>query len=190
LLRLISSLPKTSGRVMQVVSAHEGEGTSTLVRDLAAIAAAGGARKVLLVDIEPPEGQGAAARFGQRGHSLHAVTPERRTMRVDDTTLYVSTPIGAGGLRVDEAKWAKIIAAARGSFDLVLIDAPALQRSSTGVEIAGLADITLAVVEAESTRAAVARRMIEQIEAAGGQVIGAVLNKRGFYIPRFIYRSL
>ena len=53
-----------------------------------------------------------------------------------------------------------------------------------------MADATLVVVEAELTRAAVARRLVEQIDDAGGQVIGAVLNKRSFYIPRWLYRSL
>ena len=98
--------------------------------------------------------------------------------------------IGAGGLEVDETKWARIVEAARSSFDLVLIDSPAIQRSSAAIEVARLADLALVVVEAETTRVAVARRLVERIEGAGGQVVGAVLNKREFYIPRFIYKAL
>lgn len=190
LLRLVSSLPKSGGGVLQLIAAHDGEGVSTLIRDLAAIAAGGAARRVLLIDVEPHDGKSAAQAFAARGHTLHPVSDERRTFRVGDTSLYVSAPIGAGGLKVDDAKWAKIIAAGRASFDLVLIDSPALQRSSAGIEVAALADISLVVVEAETSRAAVARRLIEQVDGAGGQVIGAVLNKRRFYIPRFIYRAL
>ena len=88
------------------------------------------------------------------------------------------------------SKWSAIVQAARTSFDLILIDSPAFERSSAGIEVAALADATLVVVEAELTRAAVARRLVEQIDDAGGQVIGAVLNKRSFYIPRWLYRSL
>ncbi|OXE37645.1 MAG: hypothetical protein CGW95_00245 [Phenylobacterium zucineum] len=190
LLRIMSTLRNTGGSVMQLISAHEGEGVSNLARDLAAIAVSGGMRKVLLLDIEPPDGRGAAAMFAAQGQPLTPVSPERRTLQVGDTTLYVSAPIGAGGLKVEEAKWGKIIQAARTSFDLILIDSPAFERSSAGIEVAGLADATLVVVEAEMTRAAVARRLVDQIDDAGGQVIGAVLNKRSFYIPRWLYRSL
>lgn len=190
LLRLLSSLPKDRGRVMQLVASHDGEGVSSLTRDLAVIAAAGGARRVLLVDIEPAGGKGAAQAFAEQNHTLHPTSEERRAYRVGDSTLYVSAPIGAGGLEVDETKWARIIEAARSTFDLVLVDSPAIQRSSAAIEVAALTDITLAVVEAETTRVAVARRLVERIEAAGGQVVGAVLNKREFYIPRFIYKAL
>ena len=72
----------------------------------------------------------------------------------------------------------------------MLIDSPSLQRSSAGIEVAALADLSLVVVEAEATRTAVARRLIDQVEGTGGQVIGAILNKRRFYIPRFIYKAL
>jgi len=147
-------------------------------------------RKVLLLDIEPPDGRGAASMFAAQGHDLNPVSAERRTFQVGDTTLFVSAPIGAGGLKVEEAKWSTIIKAARSSFDLILIDSPAFERSSAGIEVAALADATLVVVEAEVTRAAVARRLVDQVEDAGGQVIGAVLNKRSFYIPRWLYRSL
>lgn len=190
LLRVMSTLPHAGGGVMQLISAHEGEGVSNLTRDLAAIAVSGGMRKVLLLDIEPPDGKGAAAMFAAQGHDLVPVSSERRTYQVGDTTLFVSAPIGAGGLKVEEAKWGKIIQAARSSFDLILIDSPAFERSSAGIEVAALADATLVVVEAEVTRAAVARRLVDQVDDAGGQVLGAVLNKRSFYIPRWLYRSL
>ena len=190
LLRLINSMPRGTGRVMQLISAHDGEGVSSMVRDLAVIAASGGARRVLLLDIEPPPSRGAAAMLAAHGHRLGPMTAERRTMRVDDSSLYVSAPLGAGGIKVDEAKWAKIIGAARASFDLVLIDSPALHRSSAGIEVAEFADLALVVIEAEETRVAVARRLVERLESAGGRVIGAILNKRAFYIPRFIYASL
>ena len=72
----------------------------------------------------------------------------------------------------------------------MLIDAPSLQRSSAGIEVAGLADLAIVVVEAEATRVAVAKRLVERLESAGGQVVGAILNKRAFYIPRFIYAAL
>jgi len=89
-----------------------------------------------------------------------------------------------------EAQLEKTIAQARRDYDVVLVDTPAMARSAAALIAAPMVDMTLIVVEAEATRAAVARNLIERIDAAGGEVIGAVLNKRGFYIPRLIYSWL
>jgi Mrp family chromosome partitioning ATPase len=70
------------------------------------------------------------------------------------------------------------------------MDSPAVQRSSAGILVAPLADITLVVVEAESTRAPVIQNLVRRIEAGGGAVFGAVLNKRRFFIPRFVYSKI
>jgi uncharacterized protein involved in exopolysaccharide biosynthesis/Mrp family chromosome partitioning ATPase len=187
LLQLLSSVPAANGRVLQLIGAAGGEGVSTLVLDIAAIATARELRKVLVLDIEPPEGRGILGGLTARGHLATPTSEARRTFQIDDSNLFVSAPFGAGGEKVAEDRWAKAIDNARKTFDLVLIDSPALARSSAGIELAGLADMSLLVVEAEVTRAPVARRLIERTQSAGGAIIGAILNKRRFYIPRFIY---
>jgi Mrp family chromosome partitioning ATPase len=73
---------------------------------------------------------------------------------------------------------------------VVVIDSPAMSQSAAGVVIAPFVDMSLLVVEAERTRAAVARNLIERLDGAGGHVIGAILNKRRFHIPRSIYSRL
>jgi Mrp family chromosome partitioning ATPase len=52
------------------------------------------------------------------------------------------------------------------------------------------ADGVILVVQAETTRPAVVAHAKGQIEQAGGNVLGAVLNRRGDYIPDFLYRML
>ena len=51
----------------------------------------------------------------------------------------------------------------------------------------GRAEMTLAVVAAEETRAPVALNLVERIGGAGGEVAAVILNKRQFYIPKAIY---
>jgi succinoglycan biosynthesis transport protein ExoP len=190
ILRLLWTTRPAGGRVLQLIGSSSGEGVSSLTLDIAAIAASHEARKVLLIDVEPQLNEGAANVLAYRGHAVLGVGAEARTFQVDNSSLYVSAPIGAGGMMVSEDRWGQVIENARANFDLVLIDSPPLQRSSAGIELAGLADMSLLVVEAEVTRASVARRLIERTEGAGGEIIGAILNKRVFHIPRFIYSRL
>ena len=190
LLQLLSSVQPDNGRVLQLIGASGGEGVSSLALDIAAIAASREARKVLLLDVEPANGQSVIGALTASGHAATPVSEARRTYRIDESDLYVTAPLGPGGERVSEDRWPKAIENARKTYDLVLINAPPLARSSAGIELAALADMTLLVVEAEHTRAPVARRLIERVQAAGGQVLGVILNKRRFYIPRFIYSWL
>lgn len=51
-------------------------------------------------------------------------------------------------------------------------------------------DTVILVIEAEKTRWEVAQRAKEELEKAGAKILGVVLNKRKYYIPRSIYRRL
>jgi capsular exopolysaccharide synthesis family protein len=78
----------------------------------------------------------------------------------------------------------------REQFDFVLIDAPAMNGSADAVLISKLADGAILVLESDATRREVARTAKENFESAGVRLLGAVLNKRTFPIPRFIYERL
>ncbi len=188
LLRLLSSVAPGPGRVMQLVAANGEEGVSSLALDLALMASGANAKRVLLVDIEPDVDASAVQVLGDNGASLGRLPSER--VQVNGGSLHVTLPMGAGSNTMTESRWEQFFIEARRDYDLIVIDSPALARSAAGLIVAPLADMTLVVVEAEATRAAVARNMIERIDSAGGEVIGAILNKRGFYIPRMIYSWL
>ena len=46
------------------------------------------------------------------------------------------------------------------------------------------------VLEAGKTRKQVAVRAKQELEEAGGKLLGVVLNRRKFYIPEWIYKRL
>jgi hypothetical protein len=46
------------------------------------------------------------------------------------------------------------------------------------------------IVEGERTRAPVAAECKRLIEASGGRLIGAIMNKRSLHIPDMLYRIL
>jgi protein-tyrosine kinase len=82
------------------------------------------------------------------------------------------------------------IAELRSEFDCVLIDAPAVNHYGDTTLLGQLADGIVLVIEANSTRRETARKVKESLEAANLRVLAAVLNKRTFPIPNFLYRRL
>ncbi len=78
----------------------------------------------------------------------------------------------------------------RQEFDYVLVDAASLDLYTDGIVLAGASDGLILVLGANSSRREAARNVVEELKAANVPLLGAVLNKRAFPIPEFIYRKL
>jgi uncharacterized protein involved in exopolysaccharide biosynthesis len=177
------------GPVIQLIAPDDEAGVSTLALDLAAHVAHGAARRVLLIDVEPIGGRSLVTTLQAAGVELRG-RPDQRIMQMEGGGLYVSRPVGAPSVRVDDIQWESVLRKARLNYDVVILDCPAVTRSGAGAVIAPYADMVIMVVEAEETRAAVARNAIDRIEAGGGWVMAAIFNKRRFPIPPAIYNRL
>jgi Mrp family chromosome partitioning ATPase len=73
-------------------------------------------------------------------------------------------------------------------FDYVLIDAPPLARYSEGIMLGRFSEAVVLVLEANSTRRDVARKVTDNLRESQVEVAAAVLNKRKFPIPESLYR--
>ena len=78
----------------------------------------------------------------------------------------------------------------RSEFDYVLIDAPALNLYSDAIALGRMADGVVVVLQADSTRRESALKGLQSLRDAHIEVLGAVLNRRTFPIPEFVYRRL
>ena len=78
----------------------------------------------------------------------------------------------------------------RKEFDYVLIDSPALNLYADAVALGGIAEGLVIVLQAESTRRESALKGLQTLRQAHIKVLGAVLNRRTFPIPNFVYRRL
>jgi capsular exopolysaccharide synthesis family protein len=78
----------------------------------------------------------------------------------------------------------------RKEFDYILVDVPPLNQYADAMAIGQIADGLVLIVEADSTRKESALKTLETLRAAQIEVLGAVLNKRTFPIPEFVYRRL
>lgn len=75
-------------------------------------------------------------------------------------------------------------------FDYVLIDVPALNLYADAIALGRIADGVVVVLQADSTRRESALKALESLRQAHIEVLGAVLNRRTFPIPDFVYRRL
>ena len=184
------------GAVLHVVAAAAGEGTSTIAREFALLAATTGRRRTLLIDAV--RGNPDTARFFScdtaRGlidgiwigyDEADLQTP------IPGTSLSVACLVGArGNAPADAVTLSGLYDQLREQFELVIVDCPAMESGEYATLLPEEADGIFLVIRAEGTRPAVIAHAKTLVEQAGGHFLGVVLNARRNYIPGFMYRKL
>jgi hypothetical protein len=74
----------------------------------------------------------------------------------------------------------------RSEFDYTIIDCPSMGQSGDLLSIAPFVDGIILVVEANRTRREQPRLAEQRIQAAGGKLLGYILNKRAYELPRWL----
>ena len=101
-------------------------------------------------------------------------------------------PVRSFGLSFpDGSRWLpQILEKLRGEYSLIVVDAPPVLEANSGVRWTRLSDDVIVVLEAGRVRWQVAQRAKELLDEADANVIGVVLNKRRYPVPRWLYRAL
>ena len=195
---ICNALPDIDCRVVELIAAHPGAGVSTLARSLAYVAATIGNLRVLICDasrngdnfkfygVTPPPAALGDLALGRAGlHEVLAKVPF-----LNFSLCAVGDPAAADRLASHPDILDPAFTVLRECFELVIIDAPPASGNILGAALARKADRVVVVLEAEKTRTHAAKAAHRAIEANGGQLLGAVLNKRQFHIPKALYRWL
>ena len=176
--------------VITFIAAQSGEGTTSIAASFAQNLHTDTGKKILLITsdvtsldnrataglVEHVISNGDISEIANQGIELLSIAWQTTT----------NGQLQSGRVLQDMAFWQKL----RRMFDVVVIDAPALQKSSDGIAFARVADATIIIVEAESTRKEVIENLRDTLTAAGAKIAGAVLNKRNYHIPAHIYKRL
>lgn len=170
--------PDRSGATVQLAAARSGDGTTALARDMALVAAGPAGLRVLLVCVEPinnwPGGLMNPARL----------------MDVDAAGLrqVAGCTLRIAALMLGEAPltWLGRLRDWRPSFDLIVIDSPAIDRSAACVLLAPHVDATLLVVGAETTPMEAVIALRNRLWHVGGTVKGTLFNKQRRHLPRVL----
>ncbi|MEE8429110.1 MAG: hypothetical protein V3S33_06370 [Gammaproteobacteria bacterium] len=185
-------------QVFVVVGGQYGEGaTYSGIRIAEGAAELLGSLSVLIVDMNtqdqklssyigsPELGWGEWLTTGKQYPINRAVTswPDLSSLNV--------LPVGRGQKHKDLAKllmqWPEVLDELRKQYDLILLDALPFFRGEESRMVCKIADDVLVVIEAEQSRRPQTHAMVESLRTMGCPILGAVLNKRRFHIPRWAY---
>jgi Mrp family chromosome partitioning ATPase len=182
-------LPREAPPIIEITSSSRGEGTSTLARDLSNAVASTLGLRVLLIVVESREGVQPGLEAVATGDALatDVIAPAR------DGPFYRATlsVFGAGArFLIDSGGLERVFAELVELVDIVFIDAPPILVEVGSMVLTRCVGGVVLVIEAERTRAPIVEQSRRVIEANGGRLLGVVMNKRRYHIPRAIYRRL
>jgi capsular exopolysaccharide synthesis family protein len=189
---------KKAPQVLAITGSHHDEGASTVAANLARTLARPGDGSVLLIDADI------------RHPSVHQTFESRLSPGLSDILtngqnidgVIVPSPVqnlhilSAGTINgnlpeiFDSGKFTSLLNSIKKDYRHVVIDLPAVNEASWALRLAGLCDGVGLVVEAERSRWEVAQRTKELLEQSKAKIIGVIINKRRFYIPRWLYQTL
>ena len=195
---LLTRYPDKSIKTILFTATNHGDGASTTAINFATTLAKDCQLKVLLVDVN------------LRTPALHEV------FHIDENkglSNFLSNSgkipghihkIGPGGFYVlpcgsnnsgpvslfESARFDRFLKTMRERFDYVILDAPPFSQFSDARVICSKVDGVILVLKSGTTRRQVALRIKKELEDSGGKLLGVVMNKRKYYIPRWIYKRL
>jgi len=192
---LYSGAPKMEGRMIGLYHtiSRRGEGTSTLVRELANVSTLNLGKSVLLLD---------ADHYHFSLSNRIGVTPRytwEELLLANRPVTEALCSVGTAGLHISQIivpavleapQFPEALSELKNDFDLILIDSPPATMSPDGIALAAEADGVILVVEAECTRWQVAGSVRDDIAKQGGNLLGVVFNRRRYHIPPFVYKRL
>ncbi len=192
-----SLLPDSQKKVIQFIGSAEEEGTSTIVREFAAVSVNKFGKTVLLMDTDTQK---------PSQHLFFNINPmiscedvlrddkpsDDALNQIENSRLFLSAVSNSVSSTTRIFKslknsnfWEKMR-----HFDLILIDSPPATTSPDGIAVSRIVDGVVLIVEAEKTRWPVTESVKEKIIKNGGKILGIVFNKRRHHIPGFIYKRL
>ncbi|MFT8586836.1 GumC family protein [Acetobacter papayae] len=193
-------------KLVMMVSFNDNEGLLEIVQGLAAELERRSSRPILVLDMAstpdapplygiPNDNGELPWLFGDGESRSDTPAPEEDALKlleflpVAGHDIMVARP-REGTLTLTPHETTTLFDTLRARHDYVVVHAPPVSRSFIGVENARLADATILAVRAEKTRKPVVLGLKEQIQEAGGWIVGVVLTHRKSYIPAFVYRFL
>lgn len=180
-----------------VTATGRGDGCTTVAINIALCAAGLAGYRTLLVDADL-ERCGASALLGAGkgpglGEMLTGEAQDGGCAKAVEGTALTLIPAGRGAsatIVAQPKRFSELVREWRSRYDWVVIDTPPVLSSAAAVTVARLVSGAAVVLRARRTRPEVLERVTGQLTDAGVPILGAVLNRRRFVIPRGAYRRL
>jgi capsular exopolysaccharide synthesis family protein len=182
-------------QTMLVVSSRHGEGATTTTALLGSMMAQAGRCLIVDANFRTP---GLTRHFAATDAAgvCEALSDEPASRRIhyiptDVPNLYFM-PTGRGPARIpylfEGRAFDEMIATVRRDFDWIMIDGAPMEMYADSAFLAPRVDGVLLVIGAETTPLYGPATSLRELERVGSHVLGAVLNRRRDFIPRFLDR--
>jgi Mrp family chromosome partitioning ATPase len=191
------------GRIIQITSSHFGEGVTSTTLALAASMAEGPRREYGVIVVEAnlrSPSMNSVLNIGQGGSLARVMqNPDNLWSNVQTVDAYgmailpagtASDVADGGDLEANLKNLGETLQRLKGKYRYILVDSPPVIPFRDSSIIATVTDGVVYVVEAELTRSQVVGFGIQKLAAVQAKILGMVLNKREFHIPRWLYRYL
>lgn len=196
--RIFLSQPANASRTVVFAGVDQGAGCSRICVETARILATNTSASICVVDANfrtpsLPEFFGVTNHRGLSNSLFEEGEVRTFIKQVKPVNLYLLSAgaVNAGSpALLNSDRFKARIQELREEFTHILIDAPALNVHADAIALARSADGVVLVLQADSTRRETAVKAVETLRDARVEVLGAVLNRRSFPIPEFIYRRL
>ena len=184
-------------KVIQFMSTVGEQGTSTIVLELARVAALKYTKSVLLLDAD-------LRKLDQEPFNITLEHSLEETIRAGDpvdkalyqiahSSLYLSRLFrDSGSVRqfLDPSGIDDLLEKLMNRFDFIFIDSPPDTVFSIGLATSASVNGVVLVLDAEKTCLDEAKNLTDKISDNGGKVLGVVVNKQRNYVPDFIHKRL
>jgi Mrp family chromosome partitioning ATPase len=186
--------PENANVIIQFIAATAGEGTSTIARGFAAVAASEGNQRVLLIDCSrSPELTATTATTSLVAAFKQGISPDQLFSRNEQRGGLETVRLADGPnplIAIDSEDLIRLMNGLREMFSMILLDCAAATEVPDSVALSRYCDGTILVVRAEYSRSAVIRAVQNDIRIVGGQILGVAFNRRRTYIPSWLYTRL
>ena len=184
-------------KVIQFMSTDGEQGTSTIVLELARVAALKYTKSVLLMDADLRKLDKEPFNITLE-HSLEetirAGDPvDKALYQIANSSLFLSRLFkGSGSIRqfLDPSGIDDLLEKLRTRFDFIFIDSPPENVFSIGLATSTSVNGVILVLDAEKTCLDAAKNITDKITKNGGKVLGVVVNKQRNHIPEFISKRI
>ncbi|MBU8869978.1 MAG: hypothetical protein KOO60_03775 [Gemmatimonadales bacterium] len=191
--RLLNMRIGQRGVVLAFASTSSGEGASFVSYNAASALANVYHQKVVWLDgnfLSPQQKLKTSQQVSFS--SLLQDPPQAASLPKDQSPLLLpggNNLIGARGLFADE-QYPKLLGILASQFDFVIIDSPPVLNSTDTALMVAETDGLLLVIEQKHLKYEVIQHGIQSLEEKGGKVMGTIINRRQFDLPKMIYDRL
>jgi capsular exopolysaccharide synthesis family protein len=188
--------------VVQFTSSHFGEGVSSITLALALfMARLHPSENVMVVEANLRQPSFDKIMKLKANGSLLGILQKSNRLRdaIEKVDNYGFSVMPAGQTQVadslisyesDLERFRDVLKVLRKKYRYILVDSPPVIPFIDATRICEVTDGVVLVVESERTRSEVVDHALDKLKSAGAEILGTILNKREFHIPKGIYRFL